>query len=346
MTRIAVVGVNHIGNIHCSVYSKIPGAELVGVCDLVEERATAAAQHYRTRAYTDLNALIEAERPDIISVATAGVEGGSQHFVPAMTAIDAGIDVLVEKPLSNQLHEARELVQRARESGVRLACNLNHRFAPAADKALQLVQSGALGTILFINMRLTIRNPNEQTPWIHMRALHTHSVDVMRFFGGDIRQVQAFMTKAPGRLVWSTASVNVQFASGAVGHLTGSYDMSMKHPIEFCEVAGDKGRLTIDNVYETLTFYPHESDESTVFRNPIFGGVGEFNDTFYNRLRRFVEEVEAQVPPAQVTGSGAEALAAFEVVEAAIESHLHGGTVVDVNSFQGLSADAMSTKVV
>ena len=45
--------------------------------------------------------------------------------------------------------------------------------------------------------------------------------------------------------IWSNASVNVQFASGAVGHLTGSYDASMLHPIERCQVAGSKGRLGV-----------------------------------------------------------------------------------------------------
>lgn len=332
LTRIAVVGVNNIGRIHCSVYTRIPGAKLVAVCDLVEQRARDMADQYGARAYTDLDALLAAEKPDILSIATAGTEGGSQHFGPALAAIEAGVNVMVEKPLSNQLDEARALVARAREKGVRLGCNLNHRFTPAANKALQLVSSGALGTLLFVNMRLTIRNANEQTPWVHMRALHTHSIDVMRFFAGDIRRVQSFMTKAPGRSVWSTASVNMEFASGAVGHLTGSYDMSMKHPIEVCEVAGDRGRLVIDNAYESMTFYAHESDEVTVYRNPIFGGIGQFNDTFYTRLLRFVEQVQTNVPPSQIEGSGAEALAALETVEAAIASQVSGGTPIEVPS--------------
>lgn len=330
MTRVAVVGVNNIGNIHCNVYSRIPGVDLVAVCDLVENRATAAANRYGARAYTNLDDLLEREKPDILSVATAGTEGGSQHFAPAMAAIHAGVDVLVEKPLSNQLGEAREMVVAADANGVRLACNLNHRFTPAAHRARELVKSGELGTLLFLNMRLTIRNPNEQTPWVHMRALHTHSVDVMRFFAGDVRRVQSFMTKAPGRSIWSTASVNMEFDSGMVGHLTGSWDMSMKHPIEFCEIAGDKGRIVIDNAFESMTFYPHDSDNSIVFRNPIFGGVGEFNDTFHIRLNRFVEQVQANVPPEEVEGSGLEALAALEVVEAAIESQIREGAVIDV----------------
>jgi UDP-N-acetylglucosamine 3-dehydrogenase len=163
-----------------------------------------------------------------------------------------------------------------------------------------------------------------------MRALHPHSIDVMRYFAGDIRRVQSFMTKAPGRSSWSTVSINMEFASGAVGHLTGSYDMSMWHPIEFCEVAGTQGRFTIDNVYESMTFYPHASDDLLVLKNPLFGGMQGFNDTFNRRIGRFIEDIKSGVAPELVAASGAEALAAQEVIEAAIASHLRGGAPVEV----------------
>lgn len=330
MVKVAVVGVNHIGNTHCAVYQNSARATLVAVCDLVPERAHMAGQKYGVAAYTDLAQLLAEQAVDIVSIATSGPEGGGHHFAPAMLAIAAGKDVLVEKPLSNNLSEAREMVQAAKERGVRLACDLNHRFSPVADRARALVDEGRLGDLLFVNMRLTIANPNESSEWLHMRALHTHSLDVVRYLAGDIRRVQAFMTKAPGRQIWSTVSVNLAFASGAVGHLTGSYDMSMRHPIECCEVAGTRGRLVIDNVYERVTFYPHDSDVVETMANPIFGGLGSFEDTFVQRLDHFVGQVADGVAPAQIVGSGAEALAAQEVVEAAIRSHLAGGMPVDV----------------
>lgn len=330
MIKVAVVGVNHIGNIHCRAYRQHPDTELVAVCDLISERAEAAGREHRVPHYADLRKLLEKETVDVVVVATAGVEKGSHHFAPAMTAMEAGVDVFVEKPLSNDIEEARKMVAFAREKGVRLACNLNHRFTPAAYKAKELVEQGKLGELLFVNMRLTIRNPQEDTEWLHMRALHPHSVDVMRYLAGDIARVQSFMTKAPGRQSWSTASVNMEFASGAVGHLTGSYDMSMRHPIEFCEVAGSEGRLIIDNVYESMTFYPHHSDELTVIRNSLFGGMKGFDDTFDQRIGRFIEELKAGAGPDAISASGADALAAQEAIEAAIRSHKLGGAPVEI----------------
>ncbi|GGD66484.1 Gfo/Idh/MocA family protein [Paenibacillus nasutitermitis] len=330
MIRVAVVGVNNIGKIHCRAYRNHPGTELAAVCDLMPERAEAAGREHGVPHYTDLRKLLSQETIDTVIVATAGVEKGSHHFEPAMIAIEAGKNVFVEKPLSNNIEEARKMVSFAREKGVRLACNLNHRFTPAAYKAKALVEEGKLGSLLFLNMRLTIQNPQEDTEWLHMRALHPHSIDVMRYFAGDIKRVQAFMTKAPGRTSWSTVSINMEFESGAVGHLTGSYDMSMRHPIEFCEVAGHQGRIVIDNVYESMTYYPHHSDELTVVRNSLFGGMKGFDDTFEHRINRFIEEIQSDVKPEEMTASGADALAAQEVIEAAIRSHQLGGTPVEV----------------
>jgi UDP-N-acetylglucosamine 3-dehydrogenase len=330
MIRVAVVGVNNIGKIHCLAYKRHPDTELAAVCDLMPERAEAAGREHGVPAYTDLRELLAREQIDLVAVATAGIEKGSHHFEPAMIAIDAGKDVHVEKPISNSVEEARRMVAAAREKGVRLACNLNHRFTPAAYKAKELVEQGKLGSMLFLNMRLTIQNPQEDTEWLHMRALHPHSIDVMRYFAGDVQRVQAFMTKAPGRQSWSTVSINMKFASGAVGHLTGSYDMSMRHPIEYCEAAGTEGRFIIDNVYESMTYYPHKSDELTVVRNPLFGGMQGFDDTFAHRINRYIAQIKSGDAPELIEASGADALAAQEVIEAAIRSHRENGIPVDV----------------
>ncbi|WP_299089997.1 Gfo/Idh/MocA family oxidoreductase [uncultured Metabacillus sp.] len=333
MIKAAVVGVNNIGKIHCRYYHEHADAELVAVCDLNEALVNAVAMQYNITGYTDLKTMLQNEEIDVISIATGGKENGSHHYVPAMLAMEAGKDVLVEKPLSNNIEEAREIVEYANRKKVRLGCNLNHRFVPSAEYAKKWIDSGELGSLLFINMKLTIGNPNESSPWIHLRALHPHSIDVIRYFAGDIKRVQAFMTKAPGRTVWSTASINLEFESGAVGHLTGSYDMDNLHPIEYCEVAGNRGRLTIDNVFENLTLYPHKSNELKVVRNSVLNGMNGFNDTFKNRIGTFIQEVNDSVPPEKITGSGMDALAAQEVIEAAIRSQMENGAVIEVPNY-------------
>lgn len=330
MIKVAVIGLNHIGLIHCRVYKEHPDVELVAVCDLRGDMARSAAERFGARPYDNVQSMLANEEIDVVSVATGGVENGSHHMEPVMQAIEAGKDVLVEKPISNRLSEARIMTDAAAARGVRLACNLNHRFVPAAQRAKSWIEQGDLGHLLFINMKLTIGNPNETSPWIHMRALHPHSFDVLRYFAGDVARVQAFMTKAPGRSVWSTASINLEFASGAVGHLTGSYDMFGGHPIERCEVAGTNGRFVLDNVYESLTLFPRESDEQRVFKNSIFSNSQGFDSTFFNRIGAFIQEVRDGVPPDQISASGADALAVQRIIEAAIRSQQENGAPMSI----------------
>jgi predicted dehydrogenase len=275
--------------------------------------------------------MLESAELDVVSVATGGVENGSFHYEPVMQAIEAGKSVLCEKPLSNDLGQAREMVAAARSAGVRLAVNLNHRFNAVAARARRLLDEGELGEVLFANMYLAIGNPNESTPWFHLRALHPHSLDVLRYFVGDVARVQAFLTKPSHRNTWSTASINLEFRNGAVGHLTGSYDQGGPQPIERCEVGGTKGRFVVDNVYESLTFHRTGSADALLVRTPILGpqAMSGFDDTFRIRLHRFLEQVAAGDPPEHVEGSGADGLAVQEIVEAAIRSH-QTGQVVEV----------------
>jgi UDP-N-acetylglucosamine 3-dehydrogenase len=326
MLRVAVVGLGGIGRTHVRCYAENPDAQLVALCDLLPERVDPIAKQYGVPAYHNLGEMLAGEQFDAASVATAGLENGGHHYEPTIQLIEAGKHVLVEKPISNDIAQAREMVKAAHDKGVLLGVDLNHRFTPAADRAKKLQKDGDLGDVLFVNMALWINNPNESSPWFHLRALHPHSIDVMRFFAGPIRKVQAFAHKGPGRSIWSNASVNMQFASGAVGHLTGSYDASRFHPIERCEVAGSAGRFVIGNVYERLEFFPRTSPEKMIIDNPIMGGMEGFAQTFKRRIDTFVEQVSAGGP---LDASGADGLAAQEVIEAAIRS-IEGGSVEEV----------------
>jgi len=321
MIKVAVIGCGNIGAIHSRMYREHPAVTLVAVCDIIAEKANRFAERFGARAYTSVSELLRHEEIDAVSVTSAGEENGSDHFTPTMESLSAGKHVLCEKPLSNRLDQAREMVRFAAERGLALGNNLNHRFTPAAVRARTLIDDGRIGTPLFINFSLWIRNPKD-SPWFHMRALHTHSVDVMRYFGGDVQQVQSFMLHAPGRQSWSTASVNMRFANGAVGHLCGSYDMTTIHPFERCEVGGTEGRFVIENVYERLTFYPHKSPEAMVISNPIMGGVSSFDDTFRSRIAQWVEQLQSGERP--IVASGEEAFKALATVEAAIRSQEQG----------------------
>ena len=318
--RVAIVGLGNIGNTHARVYQKHADAEIVAVCDALHEKADRAAEAYGARAfYTVEDMLLSGLRIDAASVATAGRENGGDHYEPTMALLRAGVSVLGEKPISNDLGKAREMVALAREVGVRYGINLNHRFTPAALRAKEWVDGGRLGELSMINMCLWINNPNESSPWFHIRALHPHSLDVMRYFAGaDVAKVHAFFRKGKGRTVWSNVQVNLLYENGVIGHLVGSYDAGGSYGLETLEVVGSDARVVIRDACEHLEFYPRFSRQIETFA--YLGGMMSFSETFGSRIARWIEQNVQGVAPDMIDASGEEALEVQTVIEAIIES--------------------------
>ena len=319
--RVAVIGMRGIGNRHAKIYHQSDLAELVAVCDMLKERADESAQRLGVNAYYSVSDLLANEQLAAISVATGGFENGGDHFEPTMEALEAGLHVLCEKPLSNDVARAREMVNKAKEKGLCLGTNLNHRFTPLAAKAKEWVTGGRLGDLLFINMALWIENPNETSPFFHLRALHPHSLDVIMYYCGPVEKVHAFAMRAPGRRNWSNASINLTFKNGAIGHLSGSYDAGRLN--ERCEVAGANGQFVLEGVFERLTFYPRRDGEVEVYHNPPPGEeehMDSFTDTFTTRITKWLQQLTEGVSPDEIDASGGAGLAVQEIIEAAIKS--------------------------
>jgi predicted dehydrogenase len=317
-----------IGNVHSEWYAKDELSELAAVCDIIKERADKAAAKFNVPAFYSVKEMLESGiKLDAAGVCTGGKENGSDHYAPTMELLAAGIPVLGEKPISNDIREGREMVALAKQKGLRYAINLNHRFTPAALRAKQWVQEGRLGKLHIINMTMWINNPNESSPWFHLRALHPHSIDVMRYFCGPVKSVQAFLMKGEGRTIWSNAQVNMHFENEVVGHLTGSYDAGGSYGLERCEVVGSEGRFVLEDACEVLTFYPRRSVEKETYY--YVGGMRNFGETFQSRIHRWLEQLTAGAKPEAIDASGADALAAQEVIEAAIKSH-ETHTIVDL----------------
>ncbi|MGH9388140.1 MAG: Gfo/Idh/MocA family protein, partial [Vicinamibacteria bacterium] len=129
-TKVAVVGVGHLGSRHARVYAESPNAELVGVADVDLARARAVADAHGVRAVADLAELI----PDV-AAASVAVPTVSHREVTAKL-LEAGVHVLVEKPISGSLAEAREMVNLAKERARVLAVGHTERHNPAVEALL------------------------------------------------------------------------------------------------------------------------------------------------------------------------------------------------------------------
>ncbi|MCC7193033.1 MAG: Gfo/Idh/MocA family oxidoreductase [Phycisphaeraceae bacterium] len=331
MLNVAIVGLGGIGNNHAECYKKNANTKLVAVCDIIKERADkAAAAHNAQAFYSVADMLKSGVKIDAASVTTAGRENGGDHYQPTMELLAAGIPVLGEKPISNEVPKAREMVELAKKKNLPYGINLNHRFTPASKRAREWMQAGRLGEINMISMFMWINNPNETAEHFHIRALHPHSIDVMRYFCGDVKRVHAFFKKGPGRKCWSNVHVNMQFESGVIGHLMGSYDgggPGHQWSLERCEVMGQDARFVLTDACEVLEFQPRKSIETETYR--YLGGMRSFGETFPSRINAWIDDLMNKTPIDKIDAKGEDALKAQLVIEAAVESW-DKGTVVEV----------------
>lgn len=342
--RIGIVGMRGIGDTHAQAYQKDPLAKLVAVCDVVKERADKLAAKHGVRAYYSLRDMLRNEPDlDIVDITTGGYENGSWHYEPAMEAIEAGKHVLVEKPLSNDVGEARQMVARAAEKGVYLGCNLNHYFTPTAERARQYMAEGAIGELVYCLHKMGFSGGEEgyapstssrfkDLPYAHLKAFLSHPFSVMRYFCGDITHVQAFVDrpghrKRAGDVMLSIASIHVRFANDCVGYLLSQrgdapYGLGGWWSIE---VAGTHGTFCIENCIEKVTYWPASNPSQPEVTST---GITDFAETFPRRLHAFLEDVTNQVPREHLRASGRDALAALEYTWAVIESYEQGGALV------------------
>lgn len=144
----AVIGAGNVSDRHLSGLRKCPRTELVAICDLDESRAKQAADEYGIEAYFDADSLIREEDLDWLHVCTPV----QSHLPLAKKAIDAGIPVMIEKPITDTVAEFEELQAAATEQGVPVSVMHNHRFTPAMRKAMERVESGELGDLWGIDL--------------------------------------------------------------------------------------------------------------------------------------------------------------------------------------------------
>ena len=110
--RVGVVGVGHLGRHHARVYSQLPQVELVGVNDIVPEKAGAVASEYQTKEFCSQPELLQEVQAVSIATSTSG------HYEVAKQALERGVQVLIEKPLCSSYQQAEELVNLAHKKNL------------------------------------------------------------------------------------------------------------------------------------------------------------------------------------------------------------------------------------
>lgn len=321
--KVALVGAGFIARVHAASWKRIPGAEITAIVDIVEEKARElAGMHGVKHVYTDYREMLRREQPDIVDVCTPTYT----HARIAIDSLEAGANVITEKPIATRLADARAMIDAARRSGGKFMVAHCLRYWPEYVAIKRVVERGEIG-----EPRVARAYRQSGFPvWAEWHFdinkgggvfvdMSIHDVDALRWIVGDVEEV--FARGGVLKEKRSTAPDYIhalfKFRGGAIGFVEGSWAQPPGYPFStYMEIAGTEGTLRVDSK-ETASVKVWTGGPPT-YMNP------NSRDAYYLELldfyRAVVEDREPGVP-------GEEGLKSLEAVLAATKSALEGEPV-------------------
>lgn len=238
---VGVIGLGEMGQGHAAIYAQLPDVHLVGVYDLNQQLAATTAEQLSVRAFSSLEALLATPEIEAVSICTPD----GLHYTITQQALAAGKHILLEKPLTVDLDEGWQLVQRAEQSSLIFMIGHVLRFDPRYYLARQEIEAGNIGDIIHVyarrnNLLSNARRIGGRTSVAMF--LGVHDLDILTWLvNSEIESVYAAAaTKQLTDLgVADSIMATLRFRSGAIGSL----EVSWVLPDQF--VAGIDARLEV-----------------------------------------------------------------------------------------------------
>jgi UDP-N-acetyl-2-amino-2-deoxyglucuronate dehydrogenase len=333
--RLALVGCGRISKNHFEAISRIDGIDLVGVADIVGERAESAAAEYDVPAFASLKAMLEGVDCDIVAVATPS----GLHPTLGIEAANAGKHVVSEKPMAISLEGADSLIAACADNGVRLFVVKQNRLNPAIQLVKRAVDKGRFGRIHSANCTVRWARPQEyydQAPWRGTWAMDggafmnqaSHYVDLIQWLAGPVESVVAITATQERKIEAEDSGAAVlRFRNGAIGVLDVTMLTYPKNLEGSITILGDKGSVKIGgtavNRVETWLFEDYDDDdkliEAAATTPPNVYGFG--HQGYYNNVLRLLRG--ESVPDT----NGAEGRKSLEIILAIYDSSRTGRAV-------------------
>lgn len=178
----------------------------------------------------------------------------AHHYEQVIKAAEAGKNILCEKPLSLTSKQAEEMVEVCKRNNVLLAVNFIHRTHPHVIKAKELIKNQTIGKLVAVNVSFNLDFPpgsnfrfnKELSGGGALRDLGSHMLDLLRFFGGEISEINGYMDNIIYNYeVEDFSSALVKFENGNYGSMNVSYNT--RKAFNRIEILGHTGALSIEN---------------------------------------------------------------------------------------------------
>lgn len=321
--RVGVIGVGHLGSLHTKMYTQISSAHLVGVYDINISLAEKIAAEYGIKAFTNLDDLLA----DVEAVSVATVT--RSHYDVAMQVIKRGVHLLIEKPITATIEQAKAVIERAETNGLKLQVGHIERF----NAAILALEPYNIKPLFIESHRLAQFNPRGSDVAVVL-DLMIHDIDLI------LSLVKSKVTRidANGVAVISDtpdiANARLQFENGCVANVTASRISQNKMrkmrlfqhdayiSIDFAQGLAEVFHLVDENTPNAKsTMMLGKIDEGQRKRVIVYEQpeVREVNALKYE-LERFVESVQKNLEPPVTGRDGLHALEVAQEILQKIES--------------------------
>jgi predicted dehydrogenase len=247
--RFAIVGAGAIARAYEAAFASTQAGRIVAVCDVDTAAAAAYAQRVGCSAYGSVQAMLDDVEIDAAVVCTPP----SSHEELACQLLRAGKHVLCEKPLAVNAAQARNMLAAANRNGAVLTMASKFRHARDVRRARELVESGAIGELIFVENAFT-SHVDMGSRWNSDAAISgggvlmdngTHAVDILRYFLGNLRDVQIVEgRRLQGLAVEDTVRLFVHNDAGVMGSSDLSWSID-KELDTFVRLYGSSGTILV-----------------------------------------------------------------------------------------------------
>jgi len=288
-----------MGRTHANAYATIPDAAVVAVLGRDQDRAGAIASPFGAHIYSDLDALLDAERPDAVDCCLPT----PLHRWAVERAVAHRCQVICEKPLARSVEDGTAMIAAARVAGVQLLVAQVVRFFPEYRRLATAIQAGAVGAPVALTMLRQGFYPLGCEGWYRDEArsggvffdLMVHDFDWALQQLGPAERVYARLVERTSPRPFAQGMATVRHASGAISQITGTWG----HPGPFTtmvEVAGDGGLLRHHSGKSAaLTFLtvPGQANRDDVPLPNLAGG----EDPYRTQLAHFMAVIAGTAQP-------------------------------------------------
>lgn len=268
--KYALIGCGRISPNHIEA-AKNNHLDFRAICDInpdVMEEKSKRFDLHNIHKYTDYREMLEAEKPELVAIAT---ESG-KHASIALDCIDAGCNVIIEKPVALSLEDADEIIYRGHEKGVKVCANHQNRFNKSIQKIREAVEKGRFGRMFYGTAHIRWcrdekyyscakwRGTWEQDGGALMNQC-IHNIDLLRWMmGNEIEEVVGITDRLNHSYIEAEdlGIALVRFKNGSYGIIEGTTDLYPKNLEETLYLFGEKGTVkaggTSVNVIEEWRF--------------------------------------------------------------------------------------------